>query len=207
MTYAHLHTLWCATKDAVFAETIKHCDLCYCDGIGLSYASILHNRRWIPKVTANNLVRRIVNTAAAEKWRIALVGSRGETVAAVQDYFTRCGVSVVYAHDGYFDAREGEVLCGDLAGIVPDIILVGMGQPRQEEFAQALKVHLPNTLLYCVGGLFPFIAGDEGQCPEAMRRLGFEWMFRLAADPLRLWHRYLVNGPVLLLRALLCSEL
>jgi exopolysaccharide biosynthesis WecB/TagA/CpsF family protein len=207
LTYAHIHTLWCASKDSIFAEIIKHCDLCYCDGIGVSYASILHNHCWIHKVTANNLVHRFANIGRTEKWRIALIGSRNETVAAVQNYFTRNGVSVVYAHDGYFDRGETEALCRDLTRIAPDIVLVGMGQPRQEEFALAMKAHLSNTVLYCVGGLFPFIAGDEGHCPEWLRRLGFEWAFRLAADPLRLWRRYLVNGPILLLRALLCTEL
>lgn len=203
LTYAHIHTLWRASKDTVFAENIKQCDLCYCDGIGVSYASLLQNGQWITKVTANNFVQSFANIAATKKWRIALIGSRSETVATVQSYFTQNGVSVVYAHDGYFDARQGEILCSDLSATAPDIVLVGMGQPRQEEFAQAMKGRLPNTVLYCVGGLFPFIAGDEGRCPMWMRRVGFEWMFRLAADPVRLWRRYLLNGPILLLRALI----
>jgi N-acetylglucosaminyldiphosphoundecaprenol N-acetyl-beta-D-mannosaminyltransferase len=207
VTYAHMHTLWCARKDEIFAEIIENCDLCYCDGIGISYASILTNRRWIHKVTANNLVNRITRIGRAEKWRIALIGGRSEAVAAAQNYFARNGVLVVYAHDGYFDWREKDALCRTLAGIVPDVVLIGMGQPRQEKFAQAMKAHLPNTVLYCVGGLFAFIAGDEGCCPEWLRHLGFEWMFRLAADPVRLWRRYLVNGPLLLFRALLCREL
>lgn len=203
ITYAHLHTLALATKDEAVARTLNCCDICYCDGIGVSYMSILTTRQWLPKVTANNFIDKLINLASVHRFRIAIIGGRSDTISSASEYFRQRGAVIVYTRDGYFNETESDGVRRELTDIEPDLILIGMGQDRQERFAFSLKQLLPRTVLFCVGGLFTFIAGEEWPCPIWMRKIGLEWTIRLASSPRRLRRRYLLEGPSLLLRTMI----
>lgn len=150
---------------------------------------------------------KLMDVAFNYRWRIAIIGSRPETVSAASKYFSQRGALVVYSQDGYFDEARGDIIRQELIEIEPDLILIGMGQDRQERFAFSLKQSLPRTVLFCVGGLFSFIAGEEWPCPIWVRKIGLEWTIRLASSPHRLWRRYLLEGPRLLLRAMVWRKL
>lgn len=185
ITYAHLHTLALATKDEAIANIINCCDICYCDGIGVSYMSLLTNGQWLPKVTANNFIDKLTDLAFIHRFRIAIIGSGPDTISAVKEYFSRRGALIVYSRDGYFTESQDHSIYQELVDIEPDLILIGMGQDRQEKFAFSLKQLLPRTVLFCVGGLFPFIAGEEWPCAMWIRKIGLEWTIRLASSPHR----------------------
>jgi N-acetylglucosaminyldiphosphoundecaprenol N-acetyl-beta-D-mannosaminyltransferase len=74
------------------------------------------------------------------------------------------------------------------------ILLAGLGCPRQETFAYEMRSLLPMPVL-AVGAAFSFIAGTLSQAPPAMQRFGLEWLYRLKEEPLRLWRRYLLLNP------------
>ena len=74
------------------------------------------------------------------------------------------------------------------------IVMVGLGCPRQEVFAYEMRSLLPMPVM-AVGAAFPFIAGELSQAPPWMQRNGLEWLFRLRAEPKRLWRRYLLLNP------------
>jgi N-acetylglucosaminyldiphosphoundecaprenol N-acetyl-beta-D-mannosaminyltransferase len=195
-SYAHAHTLASSIKDPIFASAIQQCDICYCDGIGVSVASLLLNRCWIPKVTANSFVEALSRRAGRSLFSVALIGAEnGTLVRTVPKFEAWLGRPVALAHDGYLDQGSStEDLLSDLAAAAPDLIIIGMGQPQQEIFAIALRNRLPSAVLLCVGGLFDYIAGKDFYCPPWMRRIGLEWTVRLASQPRRLWRRYLVEG-------------
>jgi len=74
------------------------------------------------------------------------------------------------------------------------ILFVGLGCPRQEVFAYEFRDLLDMPVL-AVGAAFPFIAGTVPQAPRWMQDAGLEWLFRLCAEPRRLWRRYLFLNP------------
>lgn len=200
ISYAHLHTLAMAWASDDFAALLNQCDLCYCDGRGVSYASFLLNTRWLHKVTANSFVLDLRRYAVAGRWRIALVGGDQVALSGATAYFTNAGVSVVYAHHGYIDDEGENVIRKDLMRLKPDVILIGMGQPKQEKLAVFLRRSVDETIILCVGGLFDFLAGKEWPCPAWVRRVGFECIIRLVSSPRRLANRYLKEGPCFLFR-------
>jgi N-acetylglucosaminyldiphosphoundecaprenol N-acetyl-beta-D-mannosaminyltransferase len=75
----------------------------------------------------------------------------------------------------------------------PDILLVGLGSPKQEQLIRALRPHLPATWMVGVGISFSFVAGEIKRAPVWMRKAGVEWVHRLAQEPRRLAKRYLVH--------------
>ena len=83
-----------------------------------------------------------------------------------------------------------------------DVLLVAMGNPRQEFW---LADHLPSTgcrLGIGVGGLFDFLSGDVARAPVWVRAARLEWCYRLMREPRRLWRRYILGNPIFLMRVL-----
>jgi exopolysaccharide biosynthesis WecB/TagA/CpsF family protein len=72
--------------------------------------------------------------------------------------------------------------------------LLALGSPLQEMLAQAIASEGEATGIgLCIGAGLDFWLGRKRRAPRLLRQLGLEWMFRLVAEPERLWHRYLVD--------------
>jgi N-acetylglucosaminyldiphosphoundecaprenol N-acetyl-beta-D-mannosaminyltransferase len=84
----------------------------------------------------------------------------------------------------------------------PDLVLVGLGMPRQEEFVVQAELRKLATVVACIGGAIDQIAGVQRNSPRWLGMLGLEWLWRLSHNPKRLSYRYLIE-PILLLRVLL----
>jgi N-acetylglucosaminyldiphosphoundecaprenol N-acetyl-beta-D-mannosaminyltransferase len=73
------------------------------------------------------------------------------------------------------------------------ILFVGLGCPKQERWMAEHREGLP-CVLVGVGAAFDFLAGAKPQAPRWMRGAGLEWLFRVGAEPRRLWRRYLFGN-------------
>lgn len=76
-----------------------------------------------------------------------------------------------------------------------DIVWVGLSTPKQELWMHRMRPYLNPAMLIGVGAAFDFHAGNKAQAPKFIQRSGFEWIFRLACEPRRLWKRYAVTVP------------
>jgi N-acetylglucosaminyldiphosphoundecaprenol N-acetyl-beta-D-mannosaminyltransferase len=145
--------------------------------------------------------------AAGCGWRVFyLGGAPGVAERAAQRLASRYpGVTIGCRH-GFFDddpasADSRRVIAG-IAGFDPDVVMVGMGMPRQELWALRHRADLPRAVMLTVGAAFDYEAGAQWTPPRWTGRLGVEWLARLASQPRRLAVRYLVEpwwliGPAL----------
>lgn len=98
--------------------------------------------------------------------------------------------------DGYVD---DEVAVKAITDFNPDLVIVGLGMPRQEHFLLRNFDHLPAATYATVGGAIDYVGGSNRLAPRWLGSLGLEWLWRLANEPRRLAYRYLIE-PLLLLR-------
>jgi N-acetylglucosaminyldiphosphoundecaprenol N-acetyl-beta-D-mannosaminyltransferase len=110
--------------------------------------------------------------------------------------------------DGYFDARRGsaenEALIQRINAYRPDLLMVGMGMPRQEFWTQENFARLDAyVILSSSGAALEYVAGAAPTPPRWAGRIGLEWMFRLVHEPRRLFSRYLIEPWYILLLLLL----
>jgi N-acetylglucosaminyldiphosphoundecaprenol N-acetyl-beta-D-mannosaminyltransferase len=77
------------------------------------------------------------------------------------------------------------------------VVLVGLGCPRQETFAYAMRPFVDVPLL-AIGAAFDYHSGLLRKPPPWMQRHGLEWLWRLGLEPTRLWKRYLLLNPAYL---------
>lgn len=79
------------------------------------------------------------------------------------------------------------------------LVFLGLGCPKQEIFAYSHRNRIRGVQL-CVGAAFDFLAGTKPMAPRWMQERGLEWLFRLASEPRRLCHRYLVGNSIFVVR-------
>jgi N-acetylglucosaminyldiphosphoundecaprenol N-acetyl-beta-D-mannosaminyltransferase len=96
-----------------------------------------------------------------------------------------------------------QAIVGEINAAGPDIVWVGLSTPKQERWMDAHVGRLNAPALIGVGAAFDFHAGLKQRAPRWMQRSGLEWLFRLGAEPRRLWRRYLRNNPAFLSRVIL----
>jgi len=88
------------------------------------------------------------------------------------------------------DAAENEAILARIASARPDLLVLGLGAPKQELWAHAHRERLAAKVALCVGATIDFLAGEKSRAPVWMRRTGLEWLHRLATEPRRLVKRY-----------------
>ena len=131
-------------------------------------------------------------------WRVMYVGGTAEVCRiAVERLSARYPRAAIEATHGYFDvacgsAENAEVLAR-VAEFAPQILFVGMGMPRQEEWIIDNLDALPNAAVFSVGAAFDYEAGAQKPAPRWTGRMGVEWLYRLIADPRRLFQRYCIE--------------
>jgi len=94
-----------------------------------------------------------------------------------------------------FGFEKSEEECAKIIDIVNSseatVLAVGLGAPKQEKFICKYKDKFTNIKVFlAIGATIDFEANQVSRCPEWLSKLGFEWLYRLACDPRRLWKRY-----------------
>ena len=131
-------------------------------------------------------------------WRVMYVGATQDVVDVARERLTaRYPRANIATHNGYFDATSGSsenvAVLQQIADFQPHVLFVGMGMPRQEMWITQNFGALPDCVIFSVGAAFDYEAGVQKSAPRWMGRAGVEWLYRLAADPRRLFRRYCVE--------------
>jgi N-acetylglucosaminyldiphosphoundecaprenol N-acetyl-beta-D-mannosaminyltransferase len=100
-------------------------------------------------------------------------------------------LQLIGAHHGYFDAADEPRILDDLLEKDPDMIWIGLGTPKQDEWVARNRARFPRAILLPVGSSFEFLAGTKSTPPLLFQKLGLTWLFRMCSEPRRLMPRYL----------------
>jgi N-acetylglucosaminyldiphosphoundecaprenol N-acetyl-beta-D-mannosaminyltransferase len=92
-------------------------------------------------------------------------------------------------------ADEEEELASLVEKTAPDVFWVGLSTPKQERWMYEQRHRLRVPVMLGVGAAFDMNSGNLRRAPRWMRDWGLEWLYRLWADPRRLWRRYLITIP------------
>jgi N-acetylglucosaminyldiphosphoundecaprenol N-acetyl-beta-D-mannosaminyltransferase len=150
------------------------------------------------RVTYVDWTNPLMATAAERGWRIFYLGSKpgvaDRGIEILQDRFA--GLQIVAAN-GYFNSDrnspENVQIIAQINNYQPQIVMVGMGMPRQEYWiSDNLDRMNTNVILPC-GATIDYVAGAVPTPPRWAGKIGLEWLFRLLAEPQRLWRRYLIE--------------
>ncbi len=181
---ANPELIYATGKDARLKQLINSAKIVTPDGVGVVWAA---NRLGYPvaeRVTGIDLVEALFPVAAEKGWRIFLLGSKpGVAELAAQKVEEKHPGFVWQAEHGYFSREEEPALLEKIRNFKPDILLLGLGAPRQEFW---LFSHLDlATVSIGVGGSFDALAGLNKRAPKWVQEFHLEWLFRLIKQPQR----------------------
>ncbi len=178
------------------------------DGMPLVWLSRLRGHGHVRRVYGPDLMLACCERSVANGWRHYFYGG-GEGVAdRLVDRLGRRfpGLAIAGTYSPPFrslSAEEDAEIVRRIRLTRPDVVWVGLSTPKQERWMHEHAGRVGAPVLIGVGAAFDFNAGLKRQAPRWMQRSGLEWLFRLMAEPRRLWRRYLVNNPLFLWRILL----
>jgi len=143
------------------------------------------------RFTSSNFSWQLLKSAADAGQSVFLIGSpKRQSIEAVAAYLAGAipRLKIAGSFTGHLDATKEQELVAKLKVTHPDLILVGMGFPRQEQLMQRLAGQLDHGLMIGEGGSFDYqqFGGHIKRAPKWVQRSGLEWLWRLAREPSRL---------------------
>ena len=210
IAHHNLHSIFLYRRDAKMRQFYSLADFAHVDGMALVLSARLVGLpiRRAHRVTYADWIWRLAGEAAQRGWKIYhLGGAPGIADRAAQLLTTRYQGLEICTHHGYAhpEGTENDRILRQIDDLRPDILMVGMGMPRQEHWILDNLESLRADVILPCGACMDYVAGVVSTPPRWAGRVGLEWLFRLAHEPVRLSKRYLVEP--LFLVGPFCKEL
>ncbi|MFR9778530.1 WecB/TagA/CpsF family glycosyltransferase [Micromonospora sp. MS34] len=205
LTALAVHGVMTGVLDPAHNARLNSFDLVTPDGQPVRWAlNLLHGAGLTDRVYGPELTLRVLAHFADEGLPVYLYGSTEETlsrlVPALERKFPALKIAGVEASKFRALSPGEDVEIADrIKASGARLVLVGLGCPRQEVFAYAMRPLLDMPLM-AVGAAFDYHAGLLRNPPAWMQRTGLEWFWRLGLEPKRLWRRYVILNPAYLAR-------
>lgn len=170
------------------------------DGYPLTRLGQSRAPRPVGRVRGTDLVQALCAPGAGDELRVYLYGGAPDVDRRMARRLIEANPRLqVVGHESPpfrpLTDKEDAELVARLNGLRPDVVLVGLGCPKQEAWIMDHRDRLAAPVLIGVGAAFDFIAGTKRAAPRWIQRLGLEWLWRFLHEPGRLWRRVLVEGP------------
>jgi alpha-1,3-mannosyltransferase len=203
VAFANKHALNIAFKDESVRAILRKAVVLN-DGIGVDLASLLLFGKAFPQnLNGTDFVPHYLQLTR-HCYRIFLLGGSPGTAERAAEFLQRLFPrhQFVGCHHGYFSIDQAEHVNALIKTSKADVVLVGMGNPKQEKWLAGNLEATGARLGFAVGALFVFVTGEMRRAPAWMRSLRVEWVHRLAQEPWRLSRRYLLGIPLFFVRIL-----
>lgn len=174
------------------------------DGAPIVGASKLLGQALPERVAGSDLVPNVLAAAASgqKPLRVFLLGAGPGVAERAAEKIRQQypGVEIVGTHCpplGFeHNPVANQVALDAVAAANPDLLVVGLGAPKQELWVAKHRDQLAAKVALCAGATIDFLAGEKRRSPVWLQRLGLEWFHRLASEPRRLLRRYATDALV-----------
>lgn len=174
-----------AYNDESFRDILNESDLTVADGIGVVIGSKLIGKPLKERVAGYDLLHEVFAKLSKTGHRIYFFGAAPTVADLAKEKMCALypGLKVVGVHDGYF-SDDNEVIEA-INATKPDLVIVGLGAPKQEKWIYAHKNAIDAKVFYGCGGSFDAMAGVVKRAPKLFIKLNLEWFYRLIKQPKR----------------------
>lgn len=195
-SYVNAHCARLAARDPAYRDALGRADVVYADGIGVVWASHALGEACPERINIGPAeLGDILDRAADRRAPVFVLGGAPGIAEEVARRLRvrRPDLAIAGTHHGYFEDGADVVDAVNASGA--ELVLVGLGPPKQELWVARHLDDLRVRACWCVGGLLDQVAGAVPYPPDWVRRTHVQWLYRLAVEPRRLWRRYLLGNP------------
>ncbi len=181
-----------AEKNQEFKRVITEAQMRIVDGTYVYVMSRLLGIQVQTRIHGVDLMQTLLHLASKERLRVTLIGGAHKIAERVVDCQRRVypnldikGLQGIKDVHNPVEAENAEIF-SIVAAMKPHLIFVAFGSPYQELWIDAHKKELEGSVVMGVGGAFDFLSGAVPRAPKIIRKIGFEWLFRLVIQPWRI---------------------
>ena len=205
--FCDVNSVSCAQRDPKHLAILNHSLLTTPDGMPMVWLGKRAGHKTIGRVYGPDLMLEVCRaTAGTELTHFFFGGGSGTAEALAQSLQARFpGLKIAGTQCPPFrplTITEADELEKRIHDARPNFFWVGLSTPKQEAFMAEYSSRLRVPVMLGVGAAFDFLSGRVAQAPRWIQRSGFEWVWRLCAEPRRLAPRYLKNNPLFVLHVL-----
>ncbi len=184
-----------ARRSRRFGWTLRNADLALADGAGIVLAAQLLGLPVPARITGNDLVELVAAMEHKQK-RVFLLGAAEGVAASAASVLRECNdhASIVGTFSGDPSPSGWDDIAAQLSAACPTVLFVAFGHPRQDLWIATYREQLAaHGILVAsgIGGVYDYLSGGVPRAPQALRKLGLEWLYRLVRQPWR-WRRQMV---------------
>ena len=171
-------------KNDWFAQILNKAELVIPDGVGVKIGLKIKGFS-AQRIAGIELGHRLLEECAKHNYSVALLGAKPHIIQKACDNLKSeiNNLNIVYVQDGYF--KNSNDIQWALGERNPQLILVALGSPKQEEFINEYRKYHPETVMIGVGGSFDVWSGEVERAPKIYQKLGLEWLYRTIKEPQR----------------------
>jgi N-acetylglucosaminyldiphosphoundecaprenol N-acetyl-beta-D-mannosaminyltransferase len=179
-------------QNAELREDVASADLINVDGAGVVWGARLCGVEVPERVAGVDIMTNLFALCARNGYRPYLLGAERHVLQAVDRQLAKDYPDLMVAgmQDGYFKPEDEAAVVEAINASKADCLFVAMPTPRKERFLKQYRDALTPSFVMGVGGSFDVYGGKVARAPVLVQKLGFEWLFRVAQEPRRLWRRY-----------------
>jgi len=195
-----------AQEDHELKDALLDADLVIPDGIGVIYASRIHNLGLEERIPGIEFMERILKFCNNTNGSIFILGGKPGVAKKACDKIQEKFPNIVMTgcHDGYFSDEDELKVVDKINEVKPDILFVALGAPRQEKWIYSHRKILNTKIAMGVGGSIDVWAGHAKRAPKLFIKLNLEWFYRLLREPHRIGR--MMSLPKFLIRVLLSRD-
>ena len=160
------------------------------DGIGLVKAGNILGYKIKERIPGIEIAQNLLEYADIDKKKVALFGSKSEVIETMKKVLKEKypNINLVIAKDGY--VKDKDKIMEEIIKKEPDVVLVALGMPLQEEIIYKYYDKFKKGILIGVGGSLDVLSGFKKRAPKIFIKLNLEWLYRIAKEPTRLKRFY-----------------
>ncbi len=197
LTAASLNKVYNSTNLSLLFKKI---DIIHPDGIGVFFASkFLYGINGLKdRMTGSDFYPYLIDTGSNNGWKFFFFG---DTIETLEELKKNCNCLNIVGSQNGFDYNN-ELLIKEINQCDTDILVVGIGCPKQEKWILENKNKVKARVIIAVGDGIKVFAGIKKRGSVFIQKMGLEWAYRLLLNPTKLWKRYLIGIPLFIFRVI-----
>lgn len=198
--YGNPHLFNLARENSDFKKAIKKATLINPEGTGTVIASWILGDPLKGRANFLDYMHELYKEMEKRRWSIYLLGGKKEIGLKAANNLKKKypKLKVAGYHHGYFTKDNEKQIIQNINSKKPTILLVAMGPPLQEIWIAEHMGAIKAKAFFGLGAAIDIIAGTVPRAPLWIRKIGFEWLFRVMLEPKRLWKKYLIGNFIFL---------
>lgn len=191
-------------RDKQFQKVYQEADMVLVDGKPLVWLAAMNRTPVKAKISGSDLFPKLAELCADKGYTMFFLGAQEGVAQKAAERLSQKyeGLKVVgtYSPSYGFEKKSDELklIIDNIKEAKPDVLIVGLGAPKQEKFIWKYRKKLQVPVSLGLGASLDFEAGEKKRAPVWMSEHGLEWLYRMIQEPKRLFKRYFIDGVMLI---------